>query len=255
VLTTVGTITPLTFERYRICELFAELLHCSNMALLNRSSEYDYLYDSEGRLQGGLSALEDLAQVIAMGSGNQGDNDADEGMDEIEPAMELPVHSSVQDGSSLDSDEDMSDGDGPGSFEDDIMEDISISDSPKSTQGRSPLSSSPTHTTVASSSDTMASGASSDATQPSSILDTASSGVAEVPKRKSSSTSIGSTNSAAGRRSIGSRRNSRRLTFRDSSQASVLLPPGERLKKKLLDSNILSTILVCAFHCIWDTLC
>lgn len=34
--TTVGDITLLTFERYRICELFAELLHCSNMALLNR---------------------------------------------------------------------------------------------------------------------------------------------------------------------------------------------------------------------------
>jgi hypothetical protein len=28
---------PLTFERFRICELYAELLHCSNMAILNRS--------------------------------------------------------------------------------------------------------------------------------------------------------------------------------------------------------------------------
>ena len=27
---------PLTFERFRICELYAELLHCSNMAILNR---------------------------------------------------------------------------------------------------------------------------------------------------------------------------------------------------------------------------
>jgi serine/threonine-protein phosphatase 6 regulatory subunit 3 len=64
--TTVGSVTPLTFERFRICELFAELLHCSNMALLNRPSIHDQLYDSKGRLQGGLSALEDLAQVIQL---------------------------------------------------------------------------------------------------------------------------------------------------------------------------------------------
>jgi serine/threonine-protein phosphatase 6 regulatory subunit 3 len=64
--TTVGSVTPLTFERFRICELFAELLHCSNMALLNRAAIHDGLYDSKGRLQGGLSALEDLAQVIQL---------------------------------------------------------------------------------------------------------------------------------------------------------------------------------------------
>ena len=29
---------PLTFERFRICELYAEMLHCSNMAILNRPS-------------------------------------------------------------------------------------------------------------------------------------------------------------------------------------------------------------------------
>src|SRR5688572_26306392 len=28
-------MVPLGFERFRICELFAELLHCSNMSLLN----------------------------------------------------------------------------------------------------------------------------------------------------------------------------------------------------------------------------
>lgn len=31
-----GTIKPLGFERFRICELYAELLHCSNMTLLNK---------------------------------------------------------------------------------------------------------------------------------------------------------------------------------------------------------------------------
>ncbi|ANZ77566.1 BA75_04790T0 [Komagataella pastoris] len=33
--TPFGTIEPLGFERFKICELIAELLHCSNMALLN----------------------------------------------------------------------------------------------------------------------------------------------------------------------------------------------------------------------------
>ncbi|KAG9290880.1 hypothetical protein G9A89_011030 [Geosiphon pyriformis] len=33
--TTIGKIMPLGFERFKICELLAELLHCSNMSLLN----------------------------------------------------------------------------------------------------------------------------------------------------------------------------------------------------------------------------
>jgi len=35
IATTFGLIEPLGFERFRICELYAELLHCSNMILLN----------------------------------------------------------------------------------------------------------------------------------------------------------------------------------------------------------------------------
>lgn len=35
IATTFGNIAPLGFERFRICELYAELLHCSNMGLLN----------------------------------------------------------------------------------------------------------------------------------------------------------------------------------------------------------------------------
>ena len=85
----MGALPPLTFERYRICELYAELLHCSNMALLNRPSEYDHLYDSEGRLQGGLSALEELAQVIAIGNGS-GDNDGMDDDEEDEIDLEKP---------------------------------------------------------------------------------------------------------------------------------------------------------------------
>lgn len=47
--TPIGEIEPLGFERFKICELVAELLHCSNMALLNEpdgekiTSERDYI--------------------------------------------------------------------------------------------------------------------------------------------------------------------------------------------------------------------
>ena len=36
--TTFGEIEPLGFERFKICELIAELLHCSNMSLLNEAN-------------------------------------------------------------------------------------------------------------------------------------------------------------------------------------------------------------------------
>ncbi|KAG0669374.1 hypothetical protein C6P45_003810 [Maudiozyma exigua] len=56
--TPIGEIEPLGFERFKICELVAELLHCSNMALLNEvdgekvTSERDqvreeFLHDEE----------------------------------------------------------------------------------------------------------------------------------------------------------------------------------------------------------------
>ncbi|KAJ7264879.1 SIT4 phosphatase-associated protein-domain-containing protein [Mycena haematopus] len=145
VRTTVGDITPLTFERYRICELFAELLHCSNMALLNRPPEFAHLYDAEGRLQGGLAALEELARVIALNSGEEPTRDRDAPMrggassqEDITPAREqLPVtgnsvHSDVSSGSLLDSDEDMSSDDEPGSSEDDemTMEELAMDEDP-----------------------------------------------------------------------------------------------------------------------------
>ncbi|KAJ7633140.1 SIT4 phosphatase-associated protein-domain-containing protein [Roridomyces roridus] len=97
--TTVGLITPLTFERYRICELLAELLHCSNMALLNRPPEFAHLYDGEGRLQGGLAALEELARAIALNAESEGtDRDRDrDSSSRTSPARELPVSSARSD--------------------------------------------------------------------------------------------------------------------------------------------------------------
>lgn len=45
--TPFGEIEPLGFERFKICELIAELLHCSNMALLNDNKGFDYVKERD----------------------------------------------------------------------------------------------------------------------------------------------------------------------------------------------------------------
>lgn len=72
--TTVGPIGPLTLERYRICELYAELLHCSNMALLNRPPGTGPVYDEEGFLQGGKDSLAVLEEALSPAKIQRGDD-------------------------------------------------------------------------------------------------------------------------------------------------------------------------------------
>ena len=238
VSTTVGSIIPLTFERYRICELFAELLHCSNMSLLNRSPEFNHLYDSEGRLQGGLSALEELALVIASNTGDErGPEAMDEGNDDVEPARELPVTSASHDSpSAIDSDEDMSDDDDePGSSDDDAMEEIVMYDEPNpqlnliASPGEVPLQqppiivpSSPNAASLPSPSEIAAQGAA---------------------LSRASSFGSDSDVSTAAPRSHGSRRSSRRTATLDISPDAPI-PIGEKLKRRFLDMHVLSTLLV-----------
>ena len=45
--TPFGVIQPLGFERFKICELIAELLHCSNMALLNDNKGFDVVKERD----------------------------------------------------------------------------------------------------------------------------------------------------------------------------------------------------------------
>lgn len=86
---------PLTQERFRIMELYAELLHCSNMSILNRQHGEGPVYSSGGCLEGGLEALEKL------GSALEGEREhAEDGKDEdeeieghVQKARELPVSS------------------------------------------------------------------------------------------------------------------------------------------------------------------
>lgn len=85
------------------------------MALLNRAPGTGPTYDEDGRLLGGLSALEELARVISIGNGaNHASEEVDGDAQEMVEAKELPVHSSSArstDSSSLasDSDSDLSD--------------------------------------------------------------------------------------------------------------------------------------------------
>lgn len=228
VLTTIGQLTPLTFERYRLCELYAELLHASNMSLLNRPAEYDHLYDTEGRLQGGLSALEELAQVIAMNSGGDRDQDGmdDEDEDEMEPAHEFPVSTASHDSVSLsDSDEEMSE---TGSSDDDPMEEIPMNEDSlqvKVTSSPQPLPETPLERF------------------PSAGSSNSLSAAEAVTRRKSSTDSDSSTQRP---RSSSSRRSTRRTSTMEV-QATGAIVLGERLKQRLLEVNVASTLLVCSW--------
>jgi serine/threonine-protein phosphatase 6 regulatory subunit 3 len=201
------------------------------MSILNRSPEYNHLYDSEGRLQGGLHALEELARVIAIGSGGERDRETmDEDNDETEPALELPISTASRNSPSLiDSDEDMSsDDDDPGSSDDDAMEEIAMYDDPSPLKDRStsPL---PLPPMIVPSSPNAAS-----LPSPSEI---AAQGAA-----LSNSFHSSDSDSLRTKTSTHSRRSSRRRTV-DNSRES-LFSVGERLKKRFLDVDVLTTLLV-----------
>ena len=196
------------------------------MALLNRSSDFDHLYDSEGRLQGGLSALEELAQVIAIGNGT-GDNDGmdDEDEDEVESSHEFPV-SHAPSSSLIDSDEDMS-GDEPGSSDDDAMEEIAMYDSPRT----DPQDKGSEHTPARVASPITLSTPAHPSTSPGDV--------ASFPQRQ---TPPDQEAPHPRPRSSSSRRSLRRHTKDVPAGRPVL---GERLKQRFLEANVASTLLVC----------
>ncbi len=92
---------PLTLERLRIVELYAELLHCSNMSILNRAQGKGPRYSVDGCLIGGLSALEDLGRALESDNADA----EEESLEEVKPSRELPVSSSSTDCISVSSDE------------------------------------------------------------------------------------------------------------------------------------------------------
>ena len=70
-------LSPLTLERFRICEFYAELLHCSNMSLLNRTDRSAALYDASGHLARGFDAADELAAALAAPGQSSGDDELD----------------------------------------------------------------------------------------------------------------------------------------------------------------------------------
>jgi len=88
VSTTLGQIEPLTQTRYCIAELHAELLHCSNMQLLNRPRNVGPRYSPSGSLMGGLEGLQALARTL------QGD---DEYVQPEPPSLDVASNSKGED--------------------------------------------------------------------------------------------------------------------------------------------------------------
>jgi serine/threonine-protein phosphatase 6 regulatory subunit 3 len=204
------------------------------MSLLNRSSEYDHLYDVEGRLQGGLTGLEELGNAISSNPVRSSDN-AEQGEDEMEPALELPVTGSSHSSSMVDSDEDMDEPE-PGSSDSDAMEEIDMFDDVvSSSPSTTPVVDSLPHIQVNTQALLSASPVLSPITHSPDSLKSGSSHL-----RKSS---IGSDSdlSTLGPRS--SRRSTRRNTI-DLVHSSQELPIGERLKRRFIDLNLMTTLLV-----------
>lgn len=88
---TVGQTMPLTFERLRICELYGELLHYSNMLLPNRLVGVSPSYDEQGRLVGGLDALGDLAAAMMAEADPEVEEEEDEEEEEEVEEQPFPV--------------------------------------------------------------------------------------------------------------------------------------------------------------------
>ncbi|KAF9010875.1 SAPS-domain-containing protein [Hymenopellis radicata] len=237
VASTVGTSLPLTFERFRICELIAELLHCSNMSLLNRPLDKNNIYDSQGRLTGGLAGLEELATLVGSSETGNNHDSMEDIVDEMEPAMELPIsHSSQSSRSSqspslLDSDEDMSDDDAMEAME--IYEEVPISTTPPQ-----PNPSPPQPPMVVPSSPNAAS-----LPPPAEI--------AARARSRSRSNSAASDSSTAGQRSRSSRASSRRFTFQEPTLDEPVFI-GEKVKSRLLELKVMPTLLDLFFEYPWN---
>ena len=189
------------------------------MALLNRATGAGPAYDEDGRLLGGLSALEELARVISIGNGeNRAPEDVNGDAQEMVEAREFPVHTDSAistDASSLtsESDSDLSD-----QSSDEALEEITVTELPdppfpirSSSRERSPL--------VMTSS-------------PDAILlpppENATLGVAE----SSCSSSSGDPTVRPSPYSRG------------GSEEASRTPVGDCLKQSFLDMNVVSTLLV-----------
>ena len=253
------------------------------MSLLNRPSNYSQMYDSEGKLQGGLGGLEELAHVIALNGSYRSDgNGVDEdGMgiderDEIEPALDFPIRGAggVIGDEMLgldDDDEGMTDSDEPGSSDDEVMEEIVMYDEPPSDVRLSPLPVRDDGGFLPSSSESgmgmvggMASflstgdvrdlesrmGQSTSKKDGVALLRSSPDPSTPPPGLTSHSSSASSSSSLRRPQNIRRRSGSRRRTTTENSVDSLMVV-GEYMKKRLLDEGVLGMIVVSdAFYLI-----
>lgn len=100
-----GYPAPLTLERFRVVELYAELLHSSNMSILNRATGTGPSYTDDGILQGGLGGLEALGEAVEAERNEEEEEGGVVTEDQVTQARELPVSSGSTDCSLTASDE------------------------------------------------------------------------------------------------------------------------------------------------------
>ncbi|CAE6525097.1 unnamed protein product [Rhizoctonia solani] len=233
--TSVGQLIPLTLERFRIIELYAELLHCSNMSLLNRRRGFGPSYDDQGRLMGGLDALEQLARVIDPNVSSDAMMDQSLDSDTVQDLKELPVSSASTDCSSLTSEDGVSVDDEHAELEEDLA---SSRGSTKSASAQ-----------PSSSSVMPPSGPSADTAQESST---------EADPFSDPESGVGSSDMSTPKTDVSSSNTS---TVRHSPVAehygvvidrSAFEPSGDILKQKMIDLNIVSTILDFFFEFPWN---
>lgn len=230
--TSVGPLVPLTLERFRIIELYSELLHCSNMSLLNRRRGFGPSYDEQGRLMGGLDALEQLARVIDPNVSSETMMDQSLDSDTVQDSKELPASSASTDCSSLTSEDGVSVDDEHADLDDPQVEDLTSSrGSTKSNSNQSASSNTVVPTP----------GTSTDMTPDPS---------AETDPFSDPESIVGSSDISTPRTEASSSNTS---TVRHSPVAehysmvidrSAFEPSGDILKQQMIDLNIVSTILV-----------
>ncbi|CAE7183181.1 unnamed protein product [Rhizoctonia solani] len=233
--TSVGQLVPLTLERFRIIELYAELLHCSNMSLLNRRRGFGPTYDELGRLTGGLDALEQLARVIDPNVSSDAMMDQSLDSDTVQDFKEPAASSASTDCSSLTSEDGVSVDDEHADLEEDLA---SSRGSTKSTSAQ-----------PSSGSVVPPSAPSTDAAQESST---------EVDPFSDPESGVGSSDLSTPKTDVSSSNTS---TVRHSPVAehygvvidrSAFEPSGDILKQKMIDLNIVSTILDFFFDFPWN---
>ncbi|KAK7202655.1 SIT4 phosphatase-associated protein-domain-containing protein [Myxozyma melibiosi] len=89
--TSFGTIEPLGFERFKICELVAELLHCSNMALLNDPRSEAVALERDTVRRQLLKEHDDAANQAAAAGGDEDEDEDDDEADDFRSRNSEPV--------------------------------------------------------------------------------------------------------------------------------------------------------------------